>query len=83
MDYQLPTNKSLTKEDVEVGKLSDNVPSQNAFPSQGNEVGKLTIQQVKPNEKRTMAVIQETESEEECWTPLGKSKVSDDSDGSI
>mmetsp|Transcript_34839 Transcript_34839/g.61222 ORF Transcript_34839/g.61222 Transcript_34839/m.61222 type:complete len:985 (+) Transcript_34839:152-3106(+) len=53
LHYQLPTNKSLTKEDVEVGKLAGNVPPQNAFSTSNNEVGRLQIQQVKSSDTQS------------------------------
>mmetsp|Transcript_35757 Transcript_35757/g.60966 ORF Transcript_35757/g.60966 Transcript_35757/m.60966 type:complete len:752 (+) Transcript_35757:58-2313(+) len=50
LEHHLPTNKPHSKEDIEVGKLASSERSRDSSSSQGNEVGKLTIEQVKQNE---------------------------------
>jgi len=44
VEIGLPSNKSFSKDAIEVGKLVGTVPPQTAFSSHGNEVGKLDVQ---------------------------------------
>jgi len=55
LELGIPSNKSFSKDAIEVGKLVGTVPPPNAFSSHGNEVGKLGVRDKSSIDKQAIS----------------------------